>query len=122
MNPLEGRRITPMRVKRLRRSRCTTITPSRVTTSVSGGPMIGGWAQQMADLTYEVSFKGVAGPTLRAAFDDCEVDAGGGVTMVRCTQDALRSVIARVEEFGLELLDVLLIAEHPDDHRPASGG
>ena len=76
----------------------------------------------MTDLTYEVSFKGVAGPTLRAAFDDCEVDAGGGVTMVRCTHDALRTVIARVEEFGLDLLDVRLIAGHSDDGRPASDG
>ena len=32
----------------------------------------------MAELTYEVSFKGVASPTLRAAFMDCELTAAIG--------------------------------------------
>jgi hypothetical protein len=72
----------------------------------------------MADLTYEVSFKGVASPTLRAAFVDCELGTGVGTTWVRCSHDALREVIARIEEFGLELLDVRLIAEHPGVARP----
>jgi hypothetical protein len=76
----------------------------------------------MADLTYEVSFKGVASPTLRAAFLDCELDAGMGITSVRCTKGALRAVIARIEEFGLELIDLRLIAEHPDEHHPPSSG
>jgi hypothetical protein len=66
----------------------------------------------MADLVHEVSFKGAASPTLRAAFMDCELTARMGVTSVRCTRAALRSVIARIEEFGLELLAVRLIAEH----------
>jgi hypothetical protein len=70
----------------------------------------------MAELTYEVSFKGVTSPTLQAAFEDCELDAGMGVTSVRCTHDALRGIIGRIEEFGLDLLDVRLIAEHPDNH------
>jgi hypothetical protein len=67
----------------------------------------------MADLTYEVSFKGVASPTLRAAFAECEL--GSGTTLVRCSTHELRTVIARIQEFGLELLDVRLIAAHPDD-------
>ncbi len=66
----------------------------------------------MADLTYEVSFKGVASPTLRAAFVDCKLTAAMGVTSVRCPKAAVRTVIARIEEFGLELLDVRLIAEY----------
>ena len=75
-----------------------------------------------SELTYEVLFKGVASPTLRAAFVDCEVDAGAGVTLVRCTHDRLRTVIARIEEFGLDLLDVRLIAEHPAEHgQPPAG-
>ena len=69
----------------------------------------------MADLTYEVSFKGVASPTLRAAFVDCELGTGVGTTWVRCPHDAVRDIIARVDEFGLELLDVRLIV---DDRRP----
>ena len=71
----------------------------------------------MADLTDEVSFKGVASPTLRAAFGDCELGTGVGTTWVRCPHDAVRDIIARVDEFGLELLDVRLIA----DDRPLGG-
>jgi hypothetical protein len=71
----------------------------------------------MADLTYEVSFKGVASPTLRAAFGDCELSTGVGTTSVRCSHDAVRDIIARIDELGLELLDVRLIAEH----RPSDG-
>ena len=66
----------------------------------------------MADLMYEVSFKGVASPTLRAAFSGYELETGTGITSVRCRQDALRTVIARIEELGLALMDVRLIAEH----------
>ena len=65
----------------------------------------------MAELAYEVSFKGVASPTLRAAFGDCELSTGVGTTWLRCTHDALSDVINRLEELGLELLDVRLIAE-----------
>lgn len=72
----------------------------------------------MAELTYEVSFKGVASPTLRAAFMDCELTAAMGITSVRCTKASVRTVVARVEEFGLRLLEVRLIAEHPADHAP----
>ncbi len=69
----------------------------------------------MAELTYEVSFKGVASPTLQAAFPDCELATGPGLTRLRCTHDALNEVITRIEEFGLELLDVRLIVE-PSAH------
>ena len=72
----------------------------------------------MADLIYEVSFKGVASPTLRAAFSDCEVAAARGVTSVRCPKASMRAVIARIEEFGLELIEVRLIAEHPAERSP----
>ena len=73
----------------------------------------------MAALIYELSFKGIASPTLRAAFPDCELDDGTGVTVVRCTQDALRAVIARIEDFGLQLLDLRLVAEHPAERPEA---
>ena len=69
----------------------------------------------MTDLIYEVSFKGVASPTLRAAFMDCELTAATGVTSVRCTKASVRPVIARIEEFGLELVAVRMIAEHRAD-------
>jgi hypothetical protein len=74
----------------------------------------------MADLRYEVSFKGVASPTLRAAFVDYELDDASGATTVRCGHEELRGVMARIEELGLDLLDVRLVAEHPEEHRPPS--
>ena len=73
----------------------------------------------MADLTYEVSFKGVASPTLRAAFSAYELTSGSGLTLIRCPQAALGQVIAQLEELGLDLLDVRLIA---DRSHPAQGG
>ena len=75
----------------------------------------------MAELRYEVSFKGVASPTLRAAFTDCELGTGVGTTWVRCQHDALRQVIARIADLGLELLDVRLIAQHPATDHPPPG-
>jgi hypothetical protein len=65
----------------------------------------------MAELIYEVSFKGVASPTLRAAFADYVLRTGAGVTSIRCSQGALGAVMSRVEELGLELLDVQLVAD-----------
>jgi hypothetical protein len=68
----------------------------------------------MADLIYEVSFKGVASGTLRAAFADYDLSVGAGVTLLHCSRDALRGLIARIEELGLELLDVRLVADQPE--------
>ena len=64
----------------------------------------------MAELTYELSFKGVASPTLRAAFADYDIGSGTGITWVRCSHGDLRGVIGRIEELGLDLLDIRLIA------------
>jgi hypothetical protein len=77
----------------------------------------------MAELTYEVSFLGVASPTLRAAFVGCELVTGTGRTTVRCPHDEFRTVLARIEEFGLELLDVRLVAGRPAEgpDAPPSG-
>jgi hypothetical protein len=75
----------------------------------------------MVDLRYEVSFKGVASPTLRAAFADCDLSTGTGLTWVRCSHDALQDILARLEELGLELLDVRLLATHPTEQPPPSG-
>jgi len=68
--------------------------------------IMGKWSRLVADVRYAVSFKGVASPTLRAAFTDYELEDGVGMTTVRCTQEAVRPVLARIEEFGLVLLDV----------------
>jgi hypothetical protein len=60
----------------------------------------------MPSPVYEVTFKGVASDTLRAAFDDCELETGSGVTTVCCSQDLLRAVLTRIQDLGLDLVDV----------------
>jgi hypothetical protein len=65
----------------------------------------------MAELNYLLSFKGVASPTLRFAFTNCEVETDDGVTRVRCAHEELRNVISRIQELGLELLDLHLVAD-----------
>lgn len=69
----------------------------------------------MTNLVYEVSFKGTASETLRAGFDDCDVKSGHGLTVVRCTPSLLTAVLERLESFGLELLEVRLVAEPTSD-------
>jgi len=81
------------------------MTPQRRTLIMSR------WNRLVADVRYAVSFKGVASPTLRAAFTDYELEDGTGVTIVRCTQEALRAVLDRIEEFGLVLTDVRTVAD-----------
>jgi hypothetical protein len=68
----------------------------------------------MTTLVYEVSVKGALSEPLRAAFD-CEVRVGHGVSVLRCSPDLLASTLERLESFGLELLDVRLVAEPTAD-------
>jgi hypothetical protein len=71
----------------------------------------------MAELIYELSFKGAASDTLVAAFEGCHVATNRGVTVVRsqvADQAALQGLIARINALGLELLDVHLVAEPSD--------
>jgi hypothetical protein len=72
----------------------------------------------MAQLVYELSFKGAASPTLRAAFDDCEVVTGPGTTTLRvAVPDAagMHGVVERVKDLGLEILELHLIVEPSSD-------
>ena len=71
----------------------------------------------MAELGYEVSIKGAASPTLRAAFPDCVLDTHTGLTVVLCPRRALPDVIERIEDLGLRLLYIRLVVKHPDVHR-----
>ena len=64
----------------------------------------------MADLKYQLSFKGAASPTLRSAFVDCDVETDDGVTLLRFAHDQLGHVLGQIQELGLELLDVHLVA------------
>lgn len=68
----------------------------------------------VANLIYELSFKGSASAVVRAMFDDFEVVASHGITIVRGRfpdQAALHGALARIQDLGLELLDVRLVAE-----------
>ena len=62
---------------------------------------------------YEITFTGEAGATVRAAFDDCEVTTGAGVTTLRAElpdQAALIGLIDRVNGLRLEVIRVTLMA------------
>jgi hypothetical protein len=68
----------------------------------------------MAQLVYDLSFKGAASDTLAGAFDDCRVISQNGITTVRSEvpdQAALHGLLGRVQALGLELLDLRLVAE-----------
>lgn len=68
----------------------------------------------MAELVYELSFKGAASHTLASAFAGCHVAAEHGVTTVRSgvpDQAGLQGLISRIGALGLELLEVHLVAE-----------
>ena len=70
----------------------------------------------MQSRTYEITFAGQAGTTLRAAFDDCEVSVGPGTTTLRAgllDQSALHGLIQRIASLGLELLEVHVVAPPP---------
>jgi hypothetical protein len=66
--------------------------------------------------TYEITFAGEAGTTLRAAFDDCEVSVSPGMTTIRAElpdQGALQGLMLRITGLGLELVDMHVVAPPP---------
>lgn len=79
----------------------------------------------MAQLVYELSFKGLASDALASAFPNCVVDVRRGVTVIcgpMADQVALQGLIGRVHALGLELLELHLVAElTADDDRWVSG-
>jgi hypothetical protein len=63
--------------------------------------------------TYEITFSGRAGATLRAEFDDCEVTTGPGTTILRAEvpdQAALTGLVQRITGLNLEIILVRLVA------------
>ena len=63
--------------------------------------------------TYEVTFLGQAGTTLRSEFEDCEVTLGPGTTTLRAElpdRGALSGLIERINSLGLDVIDVSLVA------------
>ncbi len=72
----------------------------------------------MRSQTYEITFTGQAGSTLRAEFDDCEVTLGPGTTTLRAQlpdQGALSGLMDRITSLGLEVIDMHLVAPSPGD-------
>ncbi len=68
--------------------------------------------------TYEITFTGQAGSTLRAEFDDCEVTVGPGITTLRAElpdQAALSGLVLRITGLGLRVIDMHLVAPRPND-------
>ena len=71
--------------------------------------------------TYEITFLGQAGTTLRAEFEDCEVVIGRGTTTLRTElpdRGALSGLMERINSLGLDVIDVSLAAPPPGDNRP----
>ena len=70
----------------------------------------------MQSRTYEITFTGQAGATLRAEFDDCEVSVGPGTTTLRAElpdQGALQGLLLRITGLRLELVDLHMVAPPP---------
>jgi hypothetical protein len=67
----------------------------------------------MRSQTYEITFRGEAGTTLRAEFDDCEVTIGPGTTTLRAElpdQAALAGLVQRITGLNLEVIGLRLAA------------
>jgi hypothetical protein len=63
--------------------------------------------------TYEITFLGQAGNTLRAEFDDCQVTVGPGTTTIRAElpdRGALSGLMERINSLGLDVINVNLVA------------
>jgi len=63
----------------------------------------------MTDGTYVITVRGVAGPWVRGVFDDTEVTVAGDTTVLRragADQAALHGLLRRIQDLGLEILDV----------------
>jgi Family of unknown function (DUF6325) len=74
-------------------------------------------AKLVSSRTYEITFVGQAGTVLRAEFDDCAVSVGPSTTTLRlelADQGALHGLLQRIVSFGLELIDVSVVAPPAD--------
>ncbi len=67
----------------------------------------------MQSHTYEITFTGQAGSTLRAEFEDCEVTVGPGTTTLRADlpdRAALSGLMERISSLGLDVIHMYLVA------------
>lgn len=66
--------------------------------------------------TYEITFTGQAGATLRGEFDDCQVTLGPDLTTLRAElpdQPALAGMVLRITGLGLQIARLNLVAPPP---------
>jgi len=66
--------------------------------------------------TYMIIVRGVAGPSVRAAFGDVEISVVGDTTMLRragTDQAALHGLLNRIQDLGLVVIDVHLEPAEP---------
>jgi hypothetical protein len=70
----------------------------------------------MRSQTYEITFTGQAGATLRAEFDDCEVTIGPGTTTLRAElpdQAALSGLVQRIASLRLQVIHLHRVTQPP---------
>jgi hypothetical protein len=65
---------------------------------------------------YRITISGCAGETVRAAFDDFDIGPADPDTALTgdLDQAALFGALARIQSFGLELVDVHRLPDDPD--------
>jgi hypothetical protein len=71
---------------------------------------------KVADRTYVITVRGVAGPWVRSVFADTEVSVAGDTTVLRragADQATLHGLLRRIQDLGIELLDVHLEPAEP---------
>ena len=70
----------------------------------------------MTEGTYVITVRGVAGPSVRAAFHDVELSVVGDTTVLRSAgadQAALHGLFRRIQDLGLDVVDVHLESAEP---------
>ena len=89
----------------------TTHTPAGMHADNSINHRLRGVIQVRPD-TYEITFAGQAGRTLRAQFDDCKVSTGPDTTTLHAELPdpaALSELVQRIAGLGLEVIHILRI-------------
>jgi hypothetical protein len=87
----------------------TTLTPPSGTLTADGNHRQRGIIISVRSHTYEITFSGQAGRTLRAQFDDCQVTTSPETTTLRAElpdQAALPGLVERIVGLGLEIIDM----------------
>src|SRR6478672_5712835 len=100
---------------RITRHRVTTRIPPSGTLTASVNHQLRGTIP-VRPHTYEITFSGQAGRTLRAQFDDCQVSTCPDTTTLRAElpdQAALPGLVERIVGLGLEIIDVHLVTQPP---------